>query len=241
MAITITAIGPFAGADSTDQSTYTTGTYTPTSSGLMVAFGFTHSVASGTIGDATSVTGACVTGMTKMRTIGFNTNAAPTKRVELWVGTSTGSAGTIAIAIPNAPTGCSWTMLEVSGADTAQGTGGVIQTTSAFSDASSTAWAVSGAAFADPNNRGVGAGGLAAGADWNAAGSWSRGNATAYATPAVTNGSTFGPANDNNAVETWTASAAWAGIMIEIAALGASGPITEAVVVPTAVHRAANW
>ncbi len=239
MAISFASLN-FGSGDTTDQSTYTTATYTPTSSGLLVVFGFTHSVASGTIGDATSVTGASVTGMTSMRTVGFNTNAAPTKKTELWVGTSTGSAGTIAIALPNVPTGCSWTLTEVTGADTSQGTLGAIQTTSAFSDANSTAWAVTLASFADPNNRGAGAVGCAATGDTSAPGTWSRGVANNYAVPAVTAASTWGPANDNHATQTLSVSSAWAGIVIEIAALSTL-PGTDPVVVPTAVHRAANW
>ncbi len=241
MAITLSGNGSFSGASTVDQSTYTTSTFTPgLAAGSVVILTFLHTVASGTIGDATSVSGSSVTGMTKFATVAFNSIASPLDKIELWVGTSTGTASTIAIAIPNVPTGCSWNIVEASGVDTGQGTTGALGVGATNqTDSSTTAWSVTLPTFASVLNRGVGGGGLAAAADWNTNG-WTRGNATSYLTPSSTAGSCFGAANTPGATMTWTSAAPWAGIAVELAAASVQRG-QDPIVSSAAVRRAATW
>lgn len=231
-------LGP--GSSSTlNQSSYTF-SYTPSLAGLTVVLGLVHSVASGTIGDVTSVTGPSLTGMTKINTVGINTNATPTKKAEVWVGTSVGtSAQTITVAVPDTPTGLAWILTEASGVDTLQGTNGVIQSVTNFSDASSTAFTATLAAFGDASNMGVTIGGCATAQGWASAGSWTRLQDTNYSTPNTGAGAAWG--TTTAVTMTWAGPAAWGGIAIELAALLPSVSTPGPLVSPTAVHRAANW
>lgn len=241
MAIAFTS--KVAGSDAVDRSTYTTGTYTPSASGVMVIVSFSHS-ASASIADATSVTGTSVTGMTKIITRGLNSTASPTRKVEIWVGTSTASAGTVAIAAAS-NTSCAWSITEVTGADVTQGTGGVIQSVAdSNSSAANTAFTITLASFANSNNRG-----WASGCNTNTptitlsgTSPYAAVDANA-ATPPDNNHATIKNQTDSGvtAAGTWSTSGQWGGVAIEIAAdLGSYVPpkIVNPVV---AVHRAANW
>lgn len=204
-------------SDNVDRSSYTTGTYTPSTSGVMVVIGLSHSVASGTIGDATAVTGASITGMQKIKTQPFNTSTVPIKKAEMWVGTSTGSAGTVTIALPNTPTSCGWSIVEVTGADMAQGTGGIIQSLGIFTDSGvNGAFTGTLSAFADPNNGGIAF--ASEGQNTTLSGNgWTGLNTTGWNSPTITLGTLYTLTENVTCSGTFTANGMWAGVAAEIA------------------------
>lgn len=135
-----------------DASSYASTTYTPTTSGLMVPILFIQATNAVGIADATSITGSSIAGATKIATRTFNTGASGNRKAEIWVATSTGSAGAVTINLPGSPIGCLATLVEVTGANTGTGTLGVVQSVTNFSDSNATALTATLGAFANTNN-----------------------------------------------------------------------------------------
>lgn len=213
----ITATGPVQASITTDQSAYPTATYTPTSSGLLVLIGIVHS-GPATVADATSITGASVSSVTKILTVPFNTIAAGAVKLELWAALSTASASAITINLPGAPTGCGWTVAEFVGVDTAQGTLGVIQSVSNSTDTAGTAMTATLGAFASTVNGAHAVFGMANSIGITGKAGWTRLGDTNYATPATGVGFEYIASNDTAVSATAGASSRWAAIAVEIAA-----------------------
>lgn len=222
--------------------TLVSGTYTPTSSGLLVIFASVHTAPT-TAADITSVTGTSVSGMTKINVKGYKTIATPLSKAEIWCGLSTGSAGAVTVSLGSSPDGGKFVVSEFAGVDTAQGTNGVITTNTATnaSDSTATALSVTLGAFSSVLNGAFACyGSNQAGTIAEKAG-WTRIIDTNYTTPSQTAEWQWIATNDTASQATAGSAAVWGACAVEIAGLATTAKGTEAFVSRTALHRAANW
>jgi hypothetical protein len=199
-------------ASGVDATSFATGTYTPTTSGLLVIIGVVHT-GTATLADATSVAGASIGSVAKIVTINFAANVA---KLELWKALSTGSAGAVTVTFPTSNTGAAVAMFEFANVNNGVGTAGIVQNATSTGSAT-TAFTLTMAAFADPKNATFVLWGLNTGSGTTPKAGWTELRDSAYTAPNAGISADFIITNDTNPTATAGASGSYAGIGVEIA------------------------
>lgn len=208
--------------------TLVSGTYTPTAAGNLLIIALVHSAGS-SVGDATGITGTPLSAVHQHVARGFFTGASPLSKVEIWSAIATASAGTITIGLPGSPaaTGMQCVVAEFSGANTAVGTNGIVQSVSNFSDSNGTAMTATLAAFGNVNNAAFAFGAQTTNAgNPTAKGTWTEVTDNSYASPSNAWMAEYILSNDTAVSMTGAASQVWGVVACEIAAAASSQPIT---------------